>query len=198
VLGPRQWLGVLLAFVGATWVVTGGDPTGSVAGGRWNAGDVTVLVASVSWAAYSIAVRAYSARFPPAGLLLVMTGVSFVLVLPFTVAEWVVGGMPSLTPEPAWWGLLYVGIFPSVVAMLLYNRAVVDLGAPQAAVFLCLLPVFTMAGAVTFLGERVGTAHLLGGACVVAGVVLTTRPPGLIGRDSARRRTSQEGGVDRH
>jgi drug/metabolite transporter (DMT)-like permease len=199
VLGPSQWVGILTAFVGAAWVVTGGDPLSSLAWERWNAGDVTVLVASVSWAWYSIAVRRYSPRFPPIGLLLVMTGVAFVLVLPFTVGEWVVGGVPPLAPSPSWWGLLYVGVFPSVVAMLLYNRAVAELGAPQAAVFLCLLPVFTMLGAAGFLGEHVGTAHMLGASLVIAGVGLTTRPAGgaTVGSGSSDR-SRQEGGVDRH
>ncbi len=174
-LSGVQSLGVLLSMVGAVWVVTEGALLDFVGNGGWNIGDTTAMVAIVLWAGYSVALRRYAPRFPEYGLVLVLTALSVVLVLPFAVGQWLVAGVPALGAGPHWWGLVYVGVFPSVAALLLYNRSVAELGAPQAAVFLSLLPVFTMLGAAIFLGERVGPVHVAGTVVVIAGVVLTTR-----------------------
>jgi drug/metabolite transporter (DMT)-like permease len=174
-LSPLQCVGVVLSMVGAAWVVTEGELLGFLGQGGWNVGDTTTLVAVGLWAGYSVAVRRYAGRFPDYGLVLVLTGVSLLVVLPLAVGQWVLEGVPALGAGPHWWGLVYVGVFPSVVALLLYNRSVTELGPSQAAVFLSLLPVFTMVGAAIFLGERVGPVHVVGTVVVILGVVLTTR-----------------------
>jgi drug/metabolite transporter (DMT)-like permease len=172
-LARRQWVGVGLSALGAAWVVFGGIGPGGISGR--NAGDAVAGVAVISWARYSVAVRRYGHLFPAHGLVLVMTTVSALLVLPLTLWEWTSGGIPDLDDIGTHlWGLVYVGVFPSVIALVAYNRAVSAIGPSHAAAFLSFLPVFTMLGAVIFLGERIGAAHLVGGALVIVGVLLTT------------------------
>jgi drug/metabolite transporter (DMT)-like permease len=72
-------------------------------------------------------------------------------------------------------GLVYLGVFPSVVALILYNRAVAILGASQASVYLNFLPVGTMLGAYFLLGETITAMQILGAVVVIAGVLFTTR-----------------------
>lgn len=169
-----QWFGVLLSLFGAVWVVLDGQVL-QLTSMAWNVGDLLMIGATVSWAVYSIAVRQYMHLFPSYGALLVMTGLSVVILLPFAAGEWIIGGIPPLETGSYWWGLAYLGIFPSVVALILYNRAVAVLGASQASVFLNFLPVFTMLGAYLLLGESITAMQILGAALVVAGVTFTTR-----------------------
>ena len=167
-----QWVGVLISFAGALWVVLAGAGDGL---GGWNSGDLIMIGAILSWAVYSVAVRRYMHLFPEFSTVFVMTALSVVVLTPVVGIEWAVVGVPDLGQWSYWPGLAYLGIFPSVIALLLYNRAVAVLGASQAAVFLNFLPVVTMIGAYAFLSETINAAQIIGAALVISGVLLTTR-----------------------
>ncbi|MFC2948973.1 DMT family transporter [Virgibacillus sediminis] len=168
-----QWIGVVLSFFGAVWVVLDGNV--SVAGGMgWNAGDAIMLAAVVSWAVYSICVKQYMHHFPAYGALFVMSAVSLGVLFPLMLAEWMITGIPVFEWRQIG-GLLYLGIFPSFIALILYNHAVGELGPSRASVFLNFLPVVTMAGAYLWLGEEITSAQLAGAILVMMGVMLTSR-----------------------
>lgn len=71
-----------------------------------------------------------------------------------------------------------MGIFPSVLALIFYNRAVEILNPSQASIFLNFLPVITMIGAYFWLGETVTVTQIVGALAVIGGVLLTTRVKG--------------------
>ncbi|PYZ95051.1 EamA family transporter [Salipaludibacillus keqinensis] len=169
-----QWFGVILSVMGAIWVVVDGRLF-QLASMDWNIGDGIMIGAIISWSVYSILVKMYMYRFPPFAALFVMTGISLLVLLPFVVGEWLIFGVPELFQTDLITGLLYLGIFPSFVALILFNRAVDKLGASQSSVFLNLLPVFTMIGAYVWLGEEITTMHITGTAIVILGVTLTTQ-----------------------
>lgn len=173
-LRPLQWAGIVVSLLGAVSVVLDGSilTLGRVS---WNVGDGIMVVAVLCWAVYSVTVRRHMHHFPEFGALVVMTGLAVALLLPFVIGEWLlIGGFP-LEAGPHWWGLLYLGVFPSVVALGFYNRAVAVLGASQASAFLNLLPVVTMLGAYLLLGEDVSPAQVVGAGLVMAGVFFTLR-----------------------
>ncbi|HET7326580.1 MAG TPA: DMT family transporter [Nocardioidaceae bacterium] len=175
-LRPLQWMGVAVSLFGAVSVVMDGNilALGSV---DWNQGDGIMVAAVLCWAVYSVTVRRHMRHFPEFGALLVMTGLALLALCPLVVAEWVVIGEFPLEAGPHWWGLLYLGVFPSVVALAFYNRAVATLGASQASAFLNFLPVATMLGAYLILDEQISAAQISGAALVMAGVFLTLRAP---------------------
>ena len=169
-----KWVGVILSFLGAVWVVMDGRLL-EVFSNSWNVGDVIMIGAIICWAVYSIVVKQFMHLFPAYGVLLVMTGLSVLILLPFVAAEWALGDVPSLSESKYWMGFLYLGVFPSVIALVFYNRAVERLGASQASVFLNFLPVVTMVGAFMWLGETIKLSEIAGALLVIAGVILTTR-----------------------
>lgn len=171
-----QRIGVAVSLCGAVSVVMDGNilAVGSV---DWNEGDGIMVGAVLCWAVYSVTVRRYMGHFPEFGALLVMTALSVLILCPLVVAEWVVVGRIPLDTGPHWWGLLYLGVFPSVVALAFYNRAVATIGASQASAFLNFLPVATMGGAYILLGEEISAAQIVGATLVMAGVFLTLRAP---------------------
>lgn len=173
-LNRIQWIGVFLSLLGAIWVVLDGRVL-QLANMDWNIGDAIMIGAVVSWAVYSIAVKQYMHLFPFYGGLLVMTGVSIIILFPFVLIEWLVTGVPTLGSPNIVLGLLYLGIFPSFIALIFYNRAVDLLTASQASVFLNFLPVVVMVGAYLWMDEAVTGMKVTGALVVIAGVVLTTR-----------------------
>ncbi|MEV7647258.1 DMT family transporter [Arthrobacter sp. NPDC089319] len=183
-LRPLQWLGILLSLCGALWVVTNGQLL-RLAEMSWNIGDALMAVGTVFWAVYSMAVKRYLHLFPAHGAVLVMTGLSVLCLLPLVIGEWTIVGIPPISGGQ-WSGLLYLGIFPSVIALLLYNRAVATLGASQASVFLNFVPVFTMFGAYVLLDEAVSLMQVLGAMAVILGVFFTTRSSQASARNKER------------
>jgi drug/metabolite transporter (DMT)-like permease len=172
-LGKRQWLGTGLSLTGAVWVILDGRIF-ALAEINWNPGDIIMIGAIVCWSAYSLLVKSYMHLFPPLAALLVMNAVSVIVFIPFVGGEWIFLGVPDISNSDAWIGLAYLGVFPSVIALLLFNKAVHILGASRSAVFLNLLPVFTMAGAALWLGEVITWRQITGAVIVMVGVYLTT------------------------
>ena len=71
--------------------------------------------------------------------------------------------------------MLYVGIFPSFIGYVFWNRAVAEVGSNVAGIFMHLMPAFGSLLAWIFLGERFEPFHLAGIALILAGVWLTAR-----------------------
>jgi drug/metabolite transporter (DMT)-like permease len=177
-------LGILVSLAGAVSVIMNGKML-ELATIGWNVGDAIMLGAIFTWSIYTIAVKQYMHLFPLYGALLVMSGISVIILLPFMIMEWLVAGIPDFDwPNVA--GLLYLGIFPSVIALIFYNRAVEMLNPSRASVFLNFLPVATMIGAYFWLGEAISMAQIAGALAVIGGVILTTRAK--MGKKTALRK----------
>ncbi|WP_089657327.1 EamA family transporter [Franzmannia pantelleriensis] len=177
-LGERfrvvQWLGVALSLAGAVTVITAGQQGPALAGGI-NPGDAIMLLAVLVWVGYSLLVKTHMARFPRYGGLLVMLVIANLALAPIALFEGAAQQLPQLSGNQLL-GLAYLGIFPSVVALLLYNSALADIGPTRAAIYLNLLPVFTMLGAWLWLDEQIVALQVLASAVVIVGVWLTIAP----------------------
>jgi len=71
-------------------------------------------------------------------------------------------------------GLVYVSLFASVLAFILWNQAVGQIGANKAGLFLHLMPVFGTVFSIIFLGESFHLFHLAGIGLIFTGIYLTT------------------------
>ncbi|WP_093337445.1 DMT family transporter [Salibacterium halotolerans] len=180
-LDGKQWIGAGLSLAGAFWVITEGSWE-IIRGLGFNTGDVIMLAAVAAWTIYSILVKIHMMKFPVYGSLVVMLAIANIVLLPIAFLEWSAGGFPDIFQAGRIAGLLYLGIFPSLIALVLWNKGVEEVGPSRASVFLNLLPVFVMAGAFFLLGETVTLVQFLGALVVISGVVLTTNnPPGKKG-----------------
>src|SRR5690625_16918 len=70
------------------------------------------------------------------------------------------------------WLILYAGIPASIITTFLWMRAIRQIGASQASIFINLMPLFSALIAMAFLGERIAPFHLVGGVLVLAGVLM--------------------------
>src|SRR5699024_7226042 len=109
--------------------------------------------------------------FPPLAVPFVMTGLSLIILLPVLLIEWMIVGIPSFWEMNYVYGFLYLWIFPSLIALVLYNRGVSLLSASESHVFLNFLPVVTIAAAYIRLAERVSLLQAIGAFVVIVGVL---------------------------
>ncbi len=171
-LKKMQLFGVFISLIGAIWVLTNGNLE-SLFSLNYNIGDLFMIVAVIIWSIFSILVKLHNHKYPVLGGLLVMLGFGLVILIPLVIGEWLVLGFPSgLADFNLWLGLIYLGIFPSFIALMLWNKSVSDLGPSLSSVFLNFLPFFTAIGAIVFLDESLVMAQILGGLIVIFGVLL--------------------------
>jgi len=168
-----QIIGVVLSFIGVIWVITKGAMEHLISF-SFNLGDITMFLAIIDWAVYSIFVKLYQKRFPLYGSLTLMMLIAVLFSFPFAALEW------EQMTHVDWrlstvLGLLYLGIFPSVLALIFWNKAVSEIGPARSSVFLNLMPVFTTIGAIIFLGESFTVIQGIGGLMVLLGVFLTSQ-----------------------
>ena len=179
ILGDRttglQIFGVALAVVGLLYMISRGDPA-VLLGLDFNRGDAVLLLCNLCLAGYGVAARLMPREVHTLTLLTMVCAVGAACHVPFFAVELIEEGLPPASTR-AVVSLLFVAFFPSVVAILGWNVAIARLGPSRAGFYMYLVPVFSAAIAVPFLGETLNVYHLIGAALIVAGVTVSSRKP---------------------
>lgn len=173
-----QLVGTLAGFAGIALITVHGEP-GRLLGLHFNMGDFGILVASIAWAIYSLMLR--DSPLTRLGGLTTFTANAIagaVLLAPFALWE-AMSGAPQPDSLEAWGAIVFLAIFPSVLAFTLFLFCVRTAGAPMTATFLYLMPVYGVLLAVLLLGEELHPYHAVGFVLILGGVILATRrrPP---------------------
>lgn len=95
------------------------------------------------------------------------------LLLPFAFV-WPPAAMPS---SGAWLTALALGVASTAIAYVMYFRLIARSGPTVAMMVTYLVPVFGVTWGALFLGERLASTALAGGALVLSGVALATLQP---------------------
>jgi drug/metabolite transporter (DMT)-like permease len=179
-VGWRGVAGVLVGAVGVTLVLTGGHAL-DVLRLQYNAGDLLMLGAIGCWTAYTVVGRA-TRGVPPIAATAVQALIVVVAMTPLAIARG--AAVPTDTAGRA--SLLFIGLFPSVVAYLMWNSALRVVRAGTAGVFLNLITVFTAIASVA-QGKGLTAPQVAGGVLVLTGVVVASGRGGRPGVDPALR-----------
>ena len=170
----RQGVGVMVSVAGILAIVCRGDPS-VLATLSLNKGDLILLVGMFFWAAYTVFLRMKPEGLPGLALLACCGCVGLMLLFPLFVFEMLfLGGRVEFSPATVS-AMLYVGIFPSFVGYVFWNRGVAEVGPNVAGIFVHLMPAFGALLAWLFLDERIYTFHIVGIVLILAGIALTTR-----------------------
>ncbi|MCP9758372.1 DMT family transporter [Aquitalea sp. S1-19] len=180
-LTRKQVAGMLLALGGALVIVLRGD---------WHAllrfhlgiGDVGVLAAGLCWACYTVGLRKLKPGIPAVLQMTILFAIGVVLLLPFAGYEWYRGQSLPTAGTGTVLALIYLGVFPSILAFLMYNRAIAVIGSTRAASFLYLMPAFGALLSILLLGEAVYAYHAVGLATIFAGIAISSLPDGVYRR----------------
>ena len=175
-LTRRRLLGLILSFCGVFLVITNGSLQ-VVTQLRFNQGDLVMLAAVCCFSVYALLGNRFMKRFNLSPLML--TSYTFlicvIIAFPFMLRENPSSYIHAATAG-GWLSILYMSIFASVLGYLIQMVSIQHIGASRTAIFINLVPIFTIIQSITLLGESVTPLKLLGAAIVVSGVYLTTRP----------------------
>ena len=172
-LSRIQSIGVALSFAGALTIIARGD-LDVLAHLSLNEGDLWMLGAVLVWALYTVGLQWRPAGVHPMLMLGALVLVGLLALIPAAVWELTAGGRVMTINASTMASLLYVGIFPSFLGYIFYNRGVAEVGANKASLFIHLMPVFGTLLSIVLLGEQPQVFHGIGIALILSGIVLTT------------------------
>lgn len=167
----RQLLGIVISTVGMMVLVTSGDIQ-TLLGLDFNRGDLWMLLAALCWATYSISLKWRPQQLSAKSFLLIAMIFGLLLLAPF---HWfnVFDEAPMVYNVNNLVVIVYVAVFASIGAFLLWNQGVRMVGAGTAGQFIHLMPVFGTILAVVFLGEQLFWFHFLGALAIGSGIYLS-------------------------
>ena len=138
-------------------------------------GDLLTLLASLSWAFYSLVIRSLTRKYSPAFITRKIFFYGIITILPtFFFLPSLINPAVLLDSE-VWSNLLFLGVIASSACYLLWNIVVKQLGTIQASNYLYLNPLATTVGATIFLHEEVTPVAIVGIVLVLSGVYLTSK-----------------------
>ncbi|MEL7368917.1 MAG: DMT family transporter [Myxococcota bacterium] len=165
-LSTRAWLGIGVCFIGAAVIVL------SRGGGlSLNIGALLILIAAIATSLYFVLQRPFTARIGP---------------LAFTAYSTIMGTIPLLgfwpgfieattsAPPAQVAVVVYMGVFPSAIANMLWFYALERAPAGQVTSFIFLQPILVMIMAWAWLGEIPPLEAYIGGLFTIGGMALVT------------------------
>jgi drug/metabolite transporter (DMT)-like permease len=163
-------LGVIAAFGGIIFIISGGDDPFSL-GSDTFLGDVTIIAAAAVWGGYTILSKSFLDRYTPIQFSAIMATIGcivlFLVGLPNMMQlEW------STISAAAYGGVIYSGLLAIGVAYLIWNYGLKTVGAVHTATYQNLVPVLGLFFGIVLLGEHLTPLQYLGSALVVTGIVL--------------------------
>ncbi len=173
-MSPMQMAGIVLGFLGVVTIISHGDPE-VILGLKFVAGDLWMLLAGSGWVVYSLLLKGRPSVLPDTVRLFVCAMVGALLILPVAVGEAILVAPPRLD-LPTVSAMVFVALVPSLLAYRMHAYTTVVLGTGRTAVFSYLAPLFGVLFAWLILSEPVLAHHWLGGAAILFGVWLTSRP----------------------
>ena len=178
--GLPVWGGVMATLGGMVLVVVGGDG-GVGLGEGLLMGDLLLVLASITWAAYTVGTQDLTREY---GALAVTSWTLWVGTIGLVVlgatslwsTEW------GLISQTGWLGVAYSGVLAIAVAYLIWNHGLEHIGGPRTAAFANLVPVVALVAAVLWLGEDLRSTQIVGAIIIIGGVWIARMAGGDAGR----------------
>ncbi|MCJ8336920.1 MAG: DMT family transporter [Pseudomonadales bacterium] len=168
----KQLLGVCFSFVGVLVIIAKGQLDMLLAFSL-NTGDLWILIAVSCWTIYSVLLRYKPAQLD--GLSFLGASIFIGNLILYPLVYWELQYVDINSFQVTWQissAVMYLAIFPSLLAYFFWNRAVAEVGAARASLFIHLLPVFGALLATLLLGEAMQIFHLIGIILIFIGIYL--------------------------
>lgn len=169
--GKGVLMGSLIAFLGVGCVIFNSSFVLDVK----PLGDLLSLSAAVCWSVYSLVLRKLSAFYTVMFISRKTFFYGMVTAIPFLIA------IPEHTPLDVylqfdvWSNFLFLGVFCSMIAFIIWAFTIKGLGAIKANNYLYVQPIITLIASALLLGEKVSVVGYVGCSLILLGVWISDR-----------------------
>jgi len=163
-----QWLAIVISFLGVAIILVKGD-LAQLLDLKIEAGDFYILLMAIVFSLSQVIIEKNLSQVDS----IVTTSFASLAAL----ILFILSCLPELisTPIPTafdfWGSVLFMGILGTGVAYAFFYKGVVELGATKSALYMNLIPLFTVLTAFPF-GEIVTPIQLLGGGIIIFGLLV--------------------------
>ena len=162
-------VGSILSFAGLLYVMAQGNPLNLVQSGG-HLGHVMMVLAVFFYAFYGVFLKKWQLQIPLMISLYVQIVFALLYHLPFVL--WL--GLDAIDQHNVG-SVVYAGIFPSLIAPLVWMMAVQMIGPNRTSIFMNLMPVCTAIIANLWLAEAWTIYHSMGGVVILLGILLAQK-----------------------
>ena len=168
-----QILGVILSLIGVLFIITKADLE-LLKNLDFNKGDLTMVIAMLSWATYSALLKKKKYELTQISLLQVVITFGLLFLVPIYCIEMYLGYEIKLG-KPFYLTLTYVVLFPGLASFFFWIKGIAIIGANRAGIFLHLMPIFGAVMAMIIFDEKFMFYHFLGAIFILSGIILSNR-----------------------
>lgn len=157
-------------------------------------GNLALLGAAVSWAAYTVLSRVATKVY--SSLTVAFYATFFGVLFTAPVAFWQASSLHYHNPNSLsiWIGVLYLGVISTALAFFLWNKGFESVPASRGSLFFFVQPVVGSALGAILLKESLTWSFFAGAALISAGVYLSLRSPAQAAPDLTRPANEVESG----
>lgn len=162
-------IGGILSFLGLLYVMSQGNLQRLMhLAGDW--GDLLMILAVFLYAFYGVFLKKWQIQMPLLTSLYVQIAFALLFHLPFVF----VLGLDAINSQNVG-SVLYAGVFPSIVAPLVWMMAVQYIGPNRTSIFMNVMPIGTALIAYFWLNEAWKIYHTIGGVIILLGIALAQK-----------------------
>ena len=164
--------GSIIALIGAVWLSL--QAVSSVSAPNPLLGNFYELLAMICAAGYTIVARYLSEKYSALFITAIQVFIGAIFFFPFFLYEYNTSDL-NFTSN-AIFCVLYLGIFVTLGGYGLYNYSLTKIEASKAAIFIYLIPVFTIILAYLILDEKLTFIGFLACSTILIGVFISETP----------------------
>lgn len=164
-----QAIGIILSCIGVLIMISNGKLS-VITGLQFNIGDLIAILAMCGFAGYAINIYRIPDELHITESLFGIILCGCIILLPFYLMESFLY-KPVPISYTTFWAIPVLALLVSLFSMLFWNYGNKVVGPARATVFINLIPVFGVLLATTLLGEQLYITHLIGGICIIIGVL---------------------------
>ena len=168
-----QVLGVIFSMLGVVVIVTQLNEE-KIKELSFNKGDLSIIIAMLSWALYSALLKKNKLELSQLSLLQVIISSGLIFLLPIYIIEMNQGRIVTLELSFIL-TLIYVVLFPGLASFICWIKGIGLIGANRSGIFLHLMPIFSTIMAILIFNEQFMIFHLVGAIFIISGIVLSSK-----------------------
>lgn len=167
-----QISGIVVAIAGLLLLIGKGDITNISL--IENKGDLLVLASAFTWGVYSMVNKKISLDYSPLMTILYLFLMMAIIIIPFNLDSETISSVNNLSPV-SWMWVLFLGIFCSGIAYVIWAQALRDMESAKVGAFLYFEPLVTVIAAWFFLNEEITLLMIFSGLLITAGVFIVNK-----------------------